>query len=545
MRDKIIDYYKTLLSLGWLVADEDGQISVQLGDELMPATINGKRMILPTREQMKNTNWDSRVGFHPLRESYNLGVSDVVAGLRDQFVQRLNTSISYLMKELISIAHDQEGQKNLTTEQAQVLNALPKCDDRTVKDFASLMKNTKSRNNADQFINIHIRRGGVVKGVTFGRAGIVKFPIYDQLKASKEPVNGVKLSVKDREMLTKLYEFIFPEIATDPEFFSVGVSSRSAPFLEALVRSALGVADSLAEASQPYMDKVDLPQILYFNPALGDWKEIFDSKDMVEQLARTIPPLNANEDGHLADIAKEKEAEAPSRDERRPATRDVPTTRESVREPAKTSASTSSEAPRGNMHRSSSGRMIMGSSSPAPTSLGKATPDRSSAGNDRAVTSERESRSSTERERRELAERERQLREREVELDRQRREEERREREDRDRERERDRRDRDRRDRDYRDRERDRDYRDRDRDRDERDDRERRERTGDVFDDNPVLRDALRDEEDRGYRGRDRGRDRDRGNGRRVRDIRDRGRDSYYDRRDDRDYDRDRYRGRR
>lgn len=541
MRDKIIDYYKTLLSLGWLVSDEDGQISVQLGDELMPATINGKRMILPTREQMKNTNWDSRVGFHPLRESYNLGVSDVVAGLRDQFVQRLNTSISYLMKELISIAHDQEGQKNLTTEQAQVLNALPKCDDRTVKDFASLMKNTKSRNNADQFINIHIRRGGVVKGVTYGRAGIVKFPIYDQLKASKEPVNGVKLSVKDREMFIKLYEFIFPELVSDPEFFSVGVSSRSAPFLEALVRSALNVADALAEAAQPYMDKVDLPQILYFNPELGDWKEIFDSKDMVEQLARTIPPLNANEDGHLADLAKEKDLESPSREERRPAARDVPAAREPVREAAKP-APASTETVRGNMHRSSSGRMIMGSASPAPAGLGKATPDRSSAGNDRAVTAEREARSTTERERRELAERERQLRERELELDRQRREEERRERDERERERELDRRERERRDRDYRDRERerDRDYRDRDRRDDDR--RDRRERTGDVFDDNPILREALRDEEDRGYRGRDRYSDRDRGNGRRVRDIRDRGRDRGYDRRDDDYYRRDRYR---
>src|ERR1700743_2838897 len=99
MRDKIIDYYKILLDLGWMVADEDGNVSVKLGDQLIPATISGKRVVLPTRDQMKNQNWDNRVGFHPLRESFNLGISDMVATLRDQFVQRLNASIAYLMKE--------------------------------------------------------------------------------------------------------------------------------------------------------------------------------------------------------------------------------------------------------------------------------------------------------------------------------------------------------------------------------------------------------------------------------------------------------------
>lgn len=535
MRDKIIDYYKILLDLGWMVADEDGNVSVKLGDQLMPATINGMRVVLPTREQMKNQDWKTRVGFHPLREAFNLGISDLVATLRDQFVQRLNASIAYLMKELIAIAYDQDNQKNLSTEQSQVLNALSKCDASLVKDFESIQKSTKSRNNADMFINIFIKRGGVVKGVTYGRAGIVTFPIYESLKKpEKEPINGVKLTNKNREMLIKLYEFVFPTLLADPEFFNVGINSRSAPFIESLVRAVLNVVDALVETAQPYMGIVDLPEILTFPEELGIWKEIFDSKDMVEKLARTIPALNSNEIGEEMDREKEADVRRDSRREERDMGRADEVRRERPVLGATTASSSASATPRG--------RMVLGAPAPVSTgeTLGKALPDRTreASGTDRAVTSEREARSAADRERRELERRERELREREERLERERREEE--ERELRERRRERDYDDRRSRDRDY-----DRDDRRRDRDRDDRDrdynrDDRRRERTGDIFEDNPALRSALRDEEDREYRGRRRGRDYDdrdddRNSRRRgIRDIRDRGRR-------DRDYDDDRY----
>lgn len=541
MRDKIIDYYKILLDLGWMVADEDGNVSVKLGDQLMPATINGMRVVLPTRDQMKNQDWKTRVGFHPLREAFNLGISDMVATLRDQFVQRLNASIAYLMKELIAIAYDQDNQKNLTTEQSQVLNALPKCDATLVKDFESIQKSTKSRNNADMFINIFIKRGGVVKGVTYGRAGIVTFPIYESLKKpEKEPINGVKLTNKNREMLIKLYEFVFPTLLADPEFFNVGINSRSAPFIESLVRAVLNVVDALVETAQPYMDKVDLPEILQFPEEIGIWKEIFDSKDMVEKLARTIPALNSNEVGEEMDREKEVEVRRETRREERDMGR-ADEVRDRGHLGATTSSAATSSAPRG--------RMVLGAPAPvssASETLGKALPDRTreASGTDRAVTSEREARSAADRERRELERRERELREREERLERERRAEE--ERELRERRRERDYDDRRTRDRDYDrdDRRRDRD--DRDYDRDER--RRERERTGDIFEDNPALRSALLEEEDRGSRRRGRDYDdRDDRYGRRrgIRDIRDSGRrDRDYDDRDDRygrDDRRDRY----
>lgn len=535
MRDKIIDYYKHLIAIGWMVSDDEGFVSVQMGDQLLPATIDGKRVFLPTREQMKNKNWENRIGFHPMREAFNLGISDMVACLRDQFVGRLNASIGHLMKELIALAYDQGNQKNLTTEQSQVLNCLTQVSDTTVKQFTALLQKTPSRNDADQFINIFIRRGGEYRGRVYGRAGIVTFPIYDRLVKTKDPVNGVKFSGKDREMLIKLFEFIFPTLASDPETFNVGIDSRQAPFFESLVRVTLNVVEQLVEVSKPYLSVIDMPSILDFPPEVAIWREIFDDRDLAERLAKSIPSMNVGDD-------EEDEPRKEATEERR-------TERDRDSEPVREERREEAPAPRG--------RMTLGAPAPVKgTTLGKSQPDQQKASGTDRVSNSREVRrdSDLDREeqqrRREREEQDRREREREAEEDRER--QRRRDREDRERERERererDRRDRDRRDdRDYRDdRRRDRDYDDRDdrhRDRD-RDRRDRDERTGNVFEDNPVLRGNLRDAEDdyRYSRRRDRDRYDDRRDGRRVRDIR----DSY---RDDRDYDyrdrRDRYYGRR
>lgn len=522
-RDKILDYYKILLAIGWLKVEEDGYVSLVLGDDVRPATINGKRLYLPTREQMKIKDHESRIGFHPLRENYNLGISDVLASLRDQYVMRLNASIAYLMQELIAIAHDQKNQKNLTTEQSRVLDALKLVSANTVKDFASLQKKTRANNNADQFINIYVRKGGMVAGKTYGRAAIITFPIYQQLVEGNKKINGVEISGKDRDMLIALHKFIFPTI-DDKESFNVGVNTKSAPFIEALIRATFNVVDQLVECAKPYMEMIPVPYLLEFPKDMGVWLEIFDDKDLVEKLALSIPNLSRGEEA-IEEVAK---ADPPWKDER-----DAPKSEsrsETPAEPAK---------PRG--------RLTLGSPPPASTgeSLGKVQPAqerRDSVPEHRAINSGRgvardsDLSREEERRRREEEDRIRRQKEREEQEERERRRREREEEDRRYRERQRER------DREYDDRRRDRDdYDDRDRERsrgrDDRDDRDRG-RTGDPFEDNPVLRRALEDEEDRGRgRGRGRGRDYERDRPRTAREERDR----YY--RDDRDRDRydDRY----
>jgi len=449
MRNELISHYKVLLELGWLVSDSDGFVSVKLGDETMPATVGGKRLILPTVEQMKDTNWSNRIGFHPLRESYNLGISDVLACLRDQYVQRLNTSISYFMKELIDISFNKENQKNLTIEQAEVLNVLSKCDKVTVRQFESILKKTKSRNDASQFINIFIKRAGTVNNVAYGRAAIVTLPIYDDLISNKDTINGIKLSQKDRDMFRRLYEFVFPSLRLGKEPFNVGINTRTAPFLECLVKSVIKVAQELVEVSAPYKELLDLPSILDFPEGITEWIDIFDSKDRAERYAKLVPALNSNEDGEVKHERKE--------------IKEMPT-REEVREVKKDTK------PRG--------IMTMGYPPPQQNGSTKEISHTYQVPSHGAVQFNSEY-DRLQEEKRKIREKEEELRRKEEELERRSRQ--------------------------------DRDYDRNDRRYDERDDGRRRDpeprkRTGDPFEDNPVLRGYAREEDryDRGGRYRDR-----------------------------------------
>lgn len=536
-RDEILDHYITMLELGWCVVDEEGNVSMVVGDVNLPATIDGKRIVLPTRDQMKNRDWEHRLGFHPLRESFNKGISPILSNMRDLYVQRLNTSIAYLMQEFVAIGKNTDGQKDLTTEQSQVLNALTHCNENTVKTFDSLRKKTLSSPTADQFVNVFIKKGGVVNGQTFGRAAITTFPIYQKLVEGVDKINGVKITGKEREMFTKMYQFIFKDI-DKVDGYNVGVSSKTAPFMEALMRGTIKVANEIDSVAEPYLPIVPLPYFITFPEKMNDWIEIFDDKDKAQLLADSIPNLSGN-------YAEEDEKKEAPRRETSTTTERAPAREESRSEPEPVRR-------RGPL---TMGEMLGGSKPPIVESKPVAKPPvvtTPSLDGRRVMTNEEMDREEL-RKRREEEDRIRRQRDREEEEDRElrrkrREEDERLDRERRERDRERDR-DRDRRyDRDDdRDRDRyDRDDRDRDRGRYDRDDRDD-DRDGDVFDKNPVLRSTMRrEEDDRDGRRRRPGRD-DRGRGNRIRDIRDGGRDRYDrdDRDDDRYYrDRDRYRRR-
>lgn len=519
MRDQILDYYLIMLAIGWCEADEDGNISLVQGDEKFPATISGKRVVLPTRDQMKNKDWEHRIGFHPLRESFNNGISEILSNMRDLFVQRLNTTTAYLMQELIDIGRNTEGQKDRTAEQNQVLNALTKCSDTTASSFNSLQKKTRGGSDTDQFVSLFIKKGGMVRGSTYGRAAIVTFPIYQKLVAGEEKINGVKILAKDRDMLMKLFKFIFPSI-DEVDGYNVGVNSKNAPWMEALMRGTIKVATDLVNVSEPYLPIVQIPYLLQFPEQMHEWITIFDDKDLTQRLADSIPNLTGN---YTVEEERVEAKEAPRRD-----TTPVSTTVAEVRKeepaPVRKGGLTSISEFFGNkvLHPAPEKQVpVMVASTPTTRSITNAERDRQY----EQARRDEEDRLRRERDREEAEDREirRKRREEDERRDRERRDRERDEDRDRDRDRGRGRDDRDY-DRDY-DRDRDRDY---DRDRG-------RGRTGDFFDDNPVLRENLRDEErDRGGRDRDRDRGRGRGNGNRVYDIRDGGRSS-------RDRDRDRY----
>lgn len=508
MRDKIIDYYKTLLAVGWLKTDEDGAVYYTDAQGDRPATIGGKRLVLPTRAQMASPKFDEMVRFHPLREHINLGVSDVLSTFNVQVSNRLSTSLQYVMKAFIDLAADQDVHKTLTSQQGQVLNVLSKVDaktkDRFKKSFDELTKKMQLTNGVISFVNIYIKRGGTVGGQAYNRVGIATFPLYKELAEGKKVIAGCKLANDDRDQLRALYEFIFPSLLTDPEWYNVGVNTRTAPNLEAFVRVTIRLIQDLVQAAAPYVDVLPgLQAALDFPENLTDWIDLFDDKNAVEKAAHSIPSQKGNE-GATPEEERETERRKDSDQRRHRESDDRDNKKEDVRESERTPEPTAKpEEPK------KRGIMRIGNPTPDPVSgvvkPPSLTPTQSGLNHSEIERIRREN----QRRREEQEEEDREYRRR--------------------RERDRDYDDDDRRDsRRGRDRDRDRDYDDDRRDRRDSRDRDRdrdRERRGGAWD-NPVLArnlDDARDDERYGRRGRDRDYDDDR---------RGRGRDRYDDRDD-------------
>lgn len=505
MRDKLMTLYTNLLAVGWLYPDEHGQISAKIANIDMPAMLGDKRLVLPTREQMKNKDWSKRVPFHPLSEQLNLGVSDVLAEFRKQVESRLNTSIGFLIKNLIRIAVDVEGQKNLTSEQGQVLNILSKAKVRTQEKYDELEKKMRAAGVTNGFLNLFIRRGGMIGGQGFTRAGIATFPLYNELCEGNKTINGVTFGKDDHAMFKELHEFIFPTLLTDKEWYNVGVNQRTAPTVEAFVRLTIRLISDLMETARPYMDIMPGSNIiLNFPQELGDWISLFDDADEFERARRAVPPQDGNEGSpnpkEGQDEGRARRLESSKREEVEPEERESER-REVVRE----------EDP---VQSAAGGFRAIGSRpseiKPEYSTAKKGTtsqPVQSGRGIDHAAI-ERERREREEQDDREWEDRERRRREREDEEDRIERDRRRRRQDERDREYDRDR------DRD-RDRRRGDDYGRRD----ERDDDDRERGRKRSLWDNPIAQDLLDESEReerygnrRGSRDRDydRGRDRDR-----------------------------------
>lgn len=320
MRDEILEYYKSLLALAWMYPDEKGFIYTKAGDVDVPAILDGKHLILPTRQQLKNTDWSERLIFNPMHEEFNLGVSDTLTEFRGQVINRLNATMAKVFEHFVNLGINQDVHKHLNTEQGQVLNALVKVTDKTAQRLSEMRKKM-SVNNTSKFISVFIKRGGMVNGEGFSRVGVVNFPLYKELLDPEIHPGGVKLTKDDRKIFKELYEFIFPFLLTDADGYSVGVNSRTAPNLECFLRSVLKVVGTLMETTRPYKDLFpDFDPFLVFPEDLPKWIDLFDNKTMVEKAARAIPKLPGSEgkdeeDDREDDRREVKESETSRRDE--------------------------------------------------------------------------------------------------------------------------------------------------------------------------------------------------------------------------------------
>lgn len=286
----INDFYKSILNCGNLSTDKDGYASVKGSNA--PVLISGKRLVLPTNNQLSSGNWSEKIVFHPLSENILRGESEVIAKMRNVFNIRLNYTFAAIAQNLFSIVASSAEHHLLTPEQSEMLSIISEVDNTTLELFNKVTLSALKESPDKTFINIFLKRGGTINGKKHSRVGIVTFPLYEELKNTDQEIfHGIKLRVKDRLAFKQLHEYIFPNLDV-AEKYNFGSDSNIAPFFHALMGTVLGVGSKFNDVLELFSKEIDDSQVLVFD---SEWVETIENLNEMTPQIRLIPMQAGNE----------------------------------------------------------------------------------------------------------------------------------------------------------------------------------------------------------------------------------------------------------
>lgn len=288
----LIELYKDILEYVNMKADADGYIFWNFNKEAEPVVENGKRMVLPTLDHLKNPM--EKMIFHPLSETFvQVKVPPAINILRRSINSRINVGCFVIAKSLLMLAASPELHKHLNPDQLNLLVRLKDVDKTTVTNFINIGTKGMMKQNDRHFVNIYLKRGGSIGDRRYSKVGAVGFHFYSELlKTDKDnSIYDVKVRVKDREMYKAVMEYIFPRIAEETAY-NYGSDCTVAPWLDSLMKTSINVVNCYIDILSNFQDYVDEKDVLQFN---FDWVEAFDNLEKWLPAIRRIPLQSSGE----------------------------------------------------------------------------------------------------------------------------------------------------------------------------------------------------------------------------------------------------------
>lgn len=277
-------YYKILESLD-LPADSQMMVSYRMPDgTLTPFTVDNRRLVIPERQILQTLSRETQIAFHPLCESIILGDSPVITKLRQMINMKVNAMLSLLVIDLAAIA---SSPSQHPSEYLPLLEMVPEITVKTLDVISKIIDQT-SVTGDNSLIKIYLKRKakGPTDGVDYRRAGIVTYPLLDELRGTSDTVYGVKVSKKDRRTIIGLLEYILGPGITS-EFY--GSNSLIAPNFEALLLAFYHTASRISNVALIFRNHIE--NIMAICPKL-DWFEMMGD---MSQYRGAIPALDGNE----------------------------------------------------------------------------------------------------------------------------------------------------------------------------------------------------------------------------------------------------------
>lgn len=307
MSDKelLCTVYKSILKFAGCTTDDKGNIFIHAGtsnNDSIPLVVEGKSVVLPTQDNLTGGRENITI-FHPLAENIYKEERPVLAKLRSIINVKLNIIIGVLVQHLLNITASPELHDELTPEQMELIVKVKNIDKKTFEAFVKILTQGASNSPDRTFIFIYLKKrakiielnskGGKEEKI-YSRGGIVTFPFYTKLEEKQK-----NLRVKDMEGFRSIFEYIFTDI-NNTEFYNLGSSSRQAPSLEAILKTAMNIGVILNDHINMFSNFIDEHESLLFDT---DFYEYLKDEDFIGKMARVIPPQDGSE-GIIKDITK-------------------------------------------------------------------------------------------------------------------------------------------------------------------------------------------------------------------------------------------------
>lgn len=284
---KLTKLYQSILSYCSMEVNDQHEVDVVLDDDRKPATIEGRRLVMPTEENLRNYHPEKSIVFHPLQEFVDRGESEVVKKLRHHLNIRINYTIFTVATALFRLVASPALHKELSPEQRELLLSLHSVDANTEAHFVDFVLKRYSELSNRFFTNIYLKKAGKYQGEKHARVGIVTFPYYEMLQNT-----DAKLRKSDQESFLAMIEFMFPESKTESEAYNNFSDCRDAPWLDALLKTSYRLTSRINELLALYKKYIEDSDSFLFDHF---WVEGMDNIESYRTEIRRIPSQKGNE----------------------------------------------------------------------------------------------------------------------------------------------------------------------------------------------------------------------------------------------------------
>jgi hypothetical protein len=284
----ILEFYQKVLEATGCVIDNDGLVSVTMGDIIKPCTIDGLRMSLPTKQLLDNPDWESLVAFHPMSESIIRGESPVLKKLKLLMNARITFVVSEIAMRLMEIAVDKDYHKKLSPTASEFLKTVPNVNEKSHKLLSKVFM-AVTLEGEKRISSIYLKRGGILKGNNYPRVGVVSFPITESIDKEEKGIFGVQLAKADKQAFGDLFYYILPK-ANEVDTYSYGSNSSAAPYFQALCGAYINVIKRLNDVLRVFKKHIDNYDELVTDIS---WEEPLDNLGF--NFSDKIPPLPMND----------------------------------------------------------------------------------------------------------------------------------------------------------------------------------------------------------------------------------------------------------